>query len=152
MRKQIYDNQEATGLRASLTAFFLSLYPRPHRFLILFFFFFRPQFLKANFDFPISGRDLQPFASCSPVYRPRRTHYPFLPIFFSSIFLSLPLFARYIRVTSFSIFFPARDVFFTALRTSHEEDSLTTSFSFAKWILTRTGTHTCARPPRPGCK
>lgn len=51
MRKQIYDNQEATGLRASLTAFFLSLYPRPHRFLTLFFFFFSPSVPQSEFRF-----------------------------------------------------------------------------------------------------
>lgn len=131
-----------------VTAFF-SPHPLPP--LPLFY----AEFLQANFDFPISGRDLHPLYARG-LASSTRTHSS-LQQYISLVFLSFcPIFSVSFLLAIYVLlpfrFFSVQDVFFTALRTSLEKDSLTTSFSFAKWILTRTGTHTFQSPRRPGCK
>lgn len=105
--KRIYDNQRATDLRASRDSFFLPA-PPP---LSLFY----AEFLQANLDFPISGRDLHPLYARG-LASSTRTHSSLQQYIFPRFSLFLPyllrfLFARYIRVTSFSIFFPCGTCF-----------------------------------------
>lgn len=77
---------------------------------------FYAEFLQANFDFPISGRDLHPLYARG-LASSTRTHSSLQQYIFPRFSLFLPyllrfLFARYVRVTSFSIFFRAGRVFY----------------------------------------
>ena len=76
---------------------------------------FHAEFLQANFDFPISGRDLHPLYARG-LASSARTRSSFQQYLFPPFSPFLPyllrfLFARYIRVTSFSIFFPCGTCF-----------------------------------------